>query len=304
MCLKKMAGALGHHADVNHWDQMLDTDTAAVVAHLSKSWEKVTPNWFTVGNGKTMGLSDLAYTTMSQFPRDWMVKIAEHWLDNSVEGFNSEVPLARYAIKDWPQALAKNPNFAVTPDGNWFVLYGLYLHNVDGLANKFALAHLKKYNMENGVPVAPETRTKDFAPHGDQFSNFNAGKILNIIEGIGGIRYSVSNDSFTFADNLPTDWSYMEYHIPVMKGGDAMWVKTRAERSQKGHTVTKTVSVDSSPFKNLIVEPWTEDARVKSTRPATTVSDPAPGHVGWRFQSSGASVVLELSVGHDAQLFV
>merc|ERR1712094_39515 len=113
----------------------------------------------------------------------------------------------------------------------------------------------------------------------------------NIIEGIGGIRYSVTNDSFTFADNLPIDWSYMEYHIPVMKGSGVAWVKTRAQRVQKGNKVTKTVTVDSNPFKNLIVEPWAEDAKVTSTSPAKSVSYAAPGHVGWHFQASSASVV-------------
>ena len=78
----------------------------------------------------------------------------------------------------------------------------LYLHTVDRLANKFTLAHLKGYNMENGVPVAPEGRDSNFTLFGgnnervysynskpfflDKYSNFNAGKILLILEGIGG----------------------------------------------------------------------------------------------------------------------
>ena len=46
----------------------------------------------------------------------------------------------------------------------------------------------------------------NFAMHGDQYSNFNAGKLVNLIEGLGGLRYSTVDDSFTFADNLPTNW--------------------------------------------------------------------------------------------------
>ena len=74
-------------------------------------------------------------------------------------------------------------------DGNWYAIRPLYIHNVEDLANKFTLAHLKTYNMEAGVPVAPEGRDSSYALFGDKYSNFNAGKILLILEGIGGFPY-------------------------------------------------------------------------------------------------------------------
>ena len=76
----------------------------------------------------------------------------------------------------------------VAADGNWYAIRPLYLHTVDRLANKFTLAHLKTYNMEAGVPVAPEARDSDYQRFGDKFSNFNAGKILLVLEGIGGVK--------------------------------------------------------------------------------------------------------------------
>ena len=72
-------------------------------------------------------------------------------------------------------------------DGNWYAIRPLYIHNVEELANKFTLEHLKTYNMEGGVPVAPEGRDSSYALFGDKYSNFNAGKILLILEGIGGL---------------------------------------------------------------------------------------------------------------------
>ena len=60
---------------------------------------------------------------------------------------------------------------------------------MEELANKFTLEHLKTYNMEGGVPVAPEGRDSSYALFGDKYSNFNAGKILLILEGIGGISF-------------------------------------------------------------------------------------------------------------------
>ena len=71
-------------------------------------------------------------------------------------------------------------------DSNWYVIRALYLHTVDFFANKFTLAHLKGYNMDNGVPVSPEGRDSTYQLFGDKFSNFNAGKILLILEGIAG----------------------------------------------------------------------------------------------------------------------
>ena len=71
-------------------------------------------------------------------------------------------------------------------DSNWYVIRALYLHTVDFFANKFTIAHLKGYNMENGIPVAPEGRDSSYQLFGDSYSNFNAGKILLILEGIGG----------------------------------------------------------------------------------------------------------------------
>ena len=82
-------------------------------------------------------------------------------------------------------------------DGNWYSIRPLYLHTVDRLANKFTLAHLKTYNMEAGVPVAPEARDSDYQRFGDKFSNFNAGKILLVLEGIGGVKYFVYQNIFS-----------------------------------------------------------------------------------------------------------
>ena len=38
-----------------------------------------------------------------------------------------------------------------------------------------------------------------------------------ILEGIGGLHYSTTDDSFTFSENLPKEWSFMEFQVPVQK---------------------------------------------------------------------------------------
>jgi len=292
LCLNKMATILGYDNDTAHWNASVDM--ANVQQALKSQWEIDTPNM----NGGTkggIGWTNIAPSGISMFPREYVVAMAEHWLDDPVKGFFSKVPLARTALKDWA---AHDPgDFAVVPDGNWFMLRGLYMHNVDRLANKFTLAHLKKYNMEwGGIPVAPEARKHDFTLFGDQYSNFNAGKILLLIEGVGGLRYSTHDDSFTFADNLPTNWTFMEFHVPVVRkaGANVTWVKARAERHCEGGKVTKTVAVESNPFKTLIVRPWVEDADVMGSSPSGAALNKTAGHADWLFTSDNANVVLKL----------
>ena len=61
-----------------------------------------------------------------------------------------------------------------------------------------------------GIPIAPEAIKETLELHGDQYSNFNAGKILLILEGIFGLSYSVINDSFTVAEHF--DWSFIDLY--------------------------------------------------------------------------------------------
>jgi len=95
-------------------------------------------------------------------------------------------------MKDWDKI---STDFAITPDTNWYMHRGLYLHNVNKIANNVYLTHLKKYNMEWGIPVMPEARRNDSTLFGDAYNNFNAGNLDIMLEGIGGFSYSVVNNT-------------------------------------------------------------------------------------------------------------
>lgn len=138
---------------------------------------------------------------------------------------------------------------------------GLYLHNVNTIANKVYLGHLKKYNMEWGIPVSPEGRRKDFSLFGDTYSNFNAGNIDIMLEGIGGFYYNVLNSTFTHSETLPDEWTFMEFYVPIRasKDEETKWVHTYVSRNEVDGVVYKNVSVESDYFENINVKPWTED---------------------------------------------
>ena len=46
-----------------------------------------------------------------------------------------------------------------------------------------------------------------------------------------GLKYSVEEDYFLFGENLPTEWSFMEFDVPVVRpDGGEQWVRARVER--------------------------------------------------------------------------
>jgi len=339
-CLRKMAVTLRRGADeVSHWNATalgLPSENAT----LTKGWQpKNGGSPFMYGSTKG-GMTSANIRNAEQstsFPDEWVRAMASHWMDDEKDGFSSggDAPLlSTSARRDWkglgwvPSGLtpdgkkAHNMHFAVTPDTNWAMLRALYMHHAEPYANKFALGHLKGYNTWPGpngtrVPIAPEAHQlyfdadgeARFAPFGDQYSNFNAGKIQIVLEGLGGLAYSVTENSFTFADNLPAEWGFMEFAVPVVPpsrvgkagvtGADVSWVTTRAERACKGGQTVKTVTVAGNPFGTLNVQPWGQGLSWSKIT-ANGTPNAATGHVDWQFsgaKAEAATVVLEAGPG-------
>jgi len=153
--------------------------------------------------------------------------------------------------------------------------------------------------MLDGFPIAPEALNLRGEEFGNQYNNFNAGKILLFLEGFGGISVSHTDDTFTYADSLPSNWTFMEFRIPVRKGGTTTWVKARTERIQTGNEVTKTATVENNPYRTLRIQPWAETASVTSNGGGTLSDD----HVNFEFtdqQMAAVSIGLDYaSVGQD-----
>jgi len=202
------------------------------------------------------GWPDVAGLLNDFVDRTWVQKLADSWMSDSKIGFFDIIPLATRAMKNYhldddskglpqcplsPKCTGKglDKDFSIVPDGNFFTLRPFYRHKISGFATKAFLAHLKRYNMNSGFPVAPEAYDYENNQFGNQFNNFNAGKLQIFMEGLMGVHVDNFEDSFTFADNLPSNWTFMELGIPVKKDGKVMWVKARSERALQGTTVTK-----------------------------------------------------------------
>ena len=113
-----------------------------------------------------------------------------------------------------------------------------------------------------------------------------------------GLKYSLEEDSFIFAENLPTEWDFMEFDVPVLnQAGEEVWVNCRVERTvQSSQKTFKSVVVRDSPFTNLVIRPWLEEAELESFSPGEEWLEESPpeGHLGWIFQLESAEVAVTL----------
>ena len=114
-----------------------------------------------------------------------------------------------------------------------------------GQPTELTLNHLSHYNYHDGwqIPVAPEAYERDLTLFGDQYSNFNAGKILLYLEGLGGLDLSLPDRKLTVRPALPEAWKWMEIRLPIQ----GQW--TRARYSHDG------VQVEGCPIPWEVSEP-------------------------------------------------
>jgi hypothetical protein len=238
-----------------------------------------------------MSWGGMGYMGMDQFPDDWARDMTDTWAMDDVNGFFTEVAPSTRALKDWAGV---SDVFTITPDTCWWALRGMYLHHVGTNVNQLALNHLKGYNMEWGLPVAPEALDINFDPWGDQYSNFNAGKILLILEGMTGVDYSIPDGTFTVTDHMPQDWTFMELKLPVTQPGQTDWVDVRIDRVDAGGgVIDKTVSVTGNPLPTLEVQPWLEEKSLLSAPPGYT--NAPVNHISYTFATTN-NVTLTVQI--------
>ena len=283
--LREMAVITGDRENPDRWLEIVGTDRRD--RWLQNMWQKHQPNYFG-GSDNKLDWSGFAYLRNSYFPEDWACRMTEHWATDSTRGFFWTVPLSTGALKDFGRI---SDVFTSTPDTNYYAIMGMYNSHVGRNANVCALAHLKRYNMNWGIPIAPEAWSKQPAPWGDQYSNFNAGKILLILEGIAGLDYSVPKSTLTVCDNMPEQWSFVELRIPMKVDGTMRWPRVVYQREENGDVVRKTISVGGNPLAQLRIRPWLEEGTVLTAPEGYTIKDQGRNHIGYSFQAAPKTAV-------------
>ena len=306
--LSEMARLVGSSEDVTHWQQLVRNSSKDRKIYFEQRWEANGHRHFFSGpkNGMLM-TTGLWHLRSKYFPRDYAQKTVNSWALDTHDGFRGKIfprAMSGQAMKKFASAV--DHSFGYTPDTAYFTLDGMFRQGLGDPAWRLTLQHLEKYNFhpEWNVPVAPEAYTRSLELFGDQYSNFNAGKILLFIEGLAGLGYSLPEHQLSVRDTMPTDWDWMEFRLPIelpsRKNPQQLqkhWPTIRFDRTQRGGETTKTVRVTDCPL-GVTIEPWSEGKPVvAATRQPEEGSDAVdsrfPDYRGFRFED-GSSAQVEL----------
>ena len=261
--LEEMAKLTGHSRDVDHWRQLVRQDPEHIRLMFDQRWEKNGHRNFFLGPKDGMLMTNAFWSMRSEsFPREYAEKMIKAWALNKVDGFYGEffpLAMAKRSMKTF--ATATDFDFGYTPDTAYFTLDGMFKQDFPTIASELTLNHLENYNYHDewNIPVAPEAYRRDLKFFGDQYSNFNAGKILLFIEGLAGISYSLPDGFFQVRDSMPTAWNWMEVEVPV--GKKPAWVKVRVERKNERGGTVKSIAVENSPLP-VKLAPWLEGRKL------------------------------------------
>ncbi|MDG2220476.1 MAG: hypothetical protein P8L85_03800 [Rubripirellula sp.] len=301
-----MARLTGHVEDVDQWQRLVPLEAGQVRAWFDQRWQANGHKNFFAGPKSGMLMTTGFWHLRSKyFPREYATKMVESWAIDNEKGFYGEIfPLAmsRQAMNQFASKV--DHSFGYTPDTAYFVLSGLFRQRLGDPAWQLALNHLENYNFNSewGLPVAPEAYTRDGKLFGDQYSNFNAGKILLYLEGFAGLEYSIPERRLVVHDTMPKVWEWMEVRLPIQMPGeqDVSWPVIRYERSSSNGETVKTVRVTDCPLQ-VTVEPWTEGKQIiRAEAPPAGMVGPTvsrfPDYTTYRFEDGVPTAEVRLQL--------
>lgn len=237
--LLKIAELTGNTADMPRWESSVQRDPARIRAAFDRGWEAHgVENFFGAASNGMYMTNSFWCMRSPHFPREYAEKFVAHWAMDKEKGYFGEFfPLAMSKQSMKTFATPVDHSFGYTPDTAYFTLDGMFVQGLD-VAPELAINHLENYNFreEWGIPVAPEAYKRNLELFGDQYSNFNAGKILLYLEGFAGLEYSLPDDELRIRPAMPKNWDWMEVRLPI-KG---KW--TKIQYTQDG------VRVSGSPL--------------------------------------------------------
>jgi hypothetical protein len=265
--LSEMARLTGHVEDIEHWEQLVPADLEQVQTWFNQRWQANGHQDFFAGPANGMLMTTGFWHMRSKyFPREFASRMVSTWALNRDRGFlDDPFPLAmsRQSMKEF--ATDVDHSFGYTPDTAYFTLDGMFRRRLGDPAWRLTLNHLENYNFHSewNIPVAPEAYTRSGKLFGDQYSNFNAGKLLLYLEGLAGLEYSIPDNRLIVHDTMPTNWEWMEVRLPIRMPGETepQWTTIRYDRSQSRSERTKSIRVTDCPLR-VVIEPWSEGKSV------------------------------------------
>ena len=299
--LSEMARLTGHVEDIEHWEQLVPADLEQIQTWFNQRWQANGHQDFFAGPANGMLMTTGFWHMRSQhFPREYALKMTQSWALDRDKGFlDDPFPLAmsRQSMKEF--ATDVDHSFGHTPDTAYFTLDGMFRQRLGDPAWRLTLNHLENYNYHSEwhIPVAPEAYTRSGKLFGDQYSNFNAGKLLLYLEGLAGLEYSIPDNRLIVHDTMPTDWEWMEVRLPIRMPGktETQWSTIRYDRSQSGGEMTKSIHVTDCPLR-ITIEPWSETKRViaSESQPHSIRVSTASQYSSYEFDERDLSAYVKL----------
>ena len=307
-----MARLTGHIEDIKRWERIVPLDPDGIRTWFDQRWQANGHEHFFGGPKKGMLMTNGFWHLRSKhFPRDYALKMTRSWAFDKDQGFYGDFfPLAmsRQAMKTFDTNV--DHSFGYTPDTAYFTLDGMFRQRLGDPAWRLTLNHLENFNFSSdwNIPVAPEAYTRSGKLFGDQYSNFNAGKLLLYLEGLAGLEYSIPDQKFVVHDTMPTNWKWMEVRLPIRMPDEkkSRWPVIRYERTEikkedgSGNEISKSIRVTDCPLQ-ITIEPWSEEKRVirsdmqpANARKRKAISDPHSTSFTFDGPQSTAYVELRL----------
>ena len=230
--LEKMAHLTGNESDVEHWQKVIRREPEHIRQMFEQRWEiGGVPNYFAAPDNGMIMTNGFWAMRSPHFPSEYAERMVDAWALDREKGFYGEFfPLAmsKQSMKTFKTDV--DHSFGYTPDTAYFTLDGMFRQRLVDEASELTLNHLENYNYhkEWQIPVAPEAYQRDLSLFGDQYSNFNAGKILLYLEGLAGLRVSIPDQQLTVRPALPKSWEWMEIRLPI----DGQWAKIRYTKDE------------------------------------------------------------------------
>jgi len=305
-----MSTVTGHDEDIEHWKRLVPQESDQIHVWFDQRWNANGHEHFFAGpkNGMLM-TTGFWHMRSKHFPRDYALPMTRSWALDKEKGFFGDFfPLAMSSQTMDTFATDVDHSFGYTPDTAYFTLDGMFRQRLGDPAWRLTLNHLENYNfsVDWNVPVAPEAYTRSGKLFGDQYSNFNAGKLLLYLEGLAGVEYSIPDNRFVVHDTMPTEWKWMEIRVPLQLPGEktTRWPTVRYERSRNGSEIVKSIRVADCPLR-ITIEPWSEERQViqANAQPSTGAEPSAsdyPYYSRFTFGERHASASVELRLGAEA----
>jgi len=253
-----MAEALGQKEDAKIFKAFVDRKSDWFLKHR---WTHLMDQYERRKEIIWKDIWDLADLRNNSLTPELTAPFIEKFVMNTEEGFVSPLGLNTRAADSPPNGI-----FRASSISCWLGIDGLFRQNATQAGIVTTLNHFNAMTREYGYPIAPEAWDHRFEGWGSRYYNWDIAMVLPVIEWLGGIDYSIPEDSFSFSPHMPDSWNFIEMYVPVVKEGKTNWVHTKVERVKKGSKYELVHSVEGNPLANTNIMPFDEGRKIVKSK--------------------------------------